>query len=85
MKKNDIVRRHCENAVEYDRQILEYRWFGSEALFGMIFEYVKPDNRLLGIGIGTEPRSLNELKILVWSGYEKSSDQLPVSITPPYL
>ena len=53
MKKSDIVRIHDEQAVEYDQQAREYRWFGHEVLFGMSREYVNQQDRLLDIGIGT--------------------------------
>jgi predicted TPR repeat methyltransferase len=53
MKRSDIVRIHDEQASEYDQQVREYKEFGHDALFGMSFEYVNPNERLLDIGIGT--------------------------------
>jgi predicted TPR repeat methyltransferase len=53
MKENDIIRAHDEEAFEYDRQAREYKWFGHDILFGMSFEYVNPNERLIDLGIGT--------------------------------
>ena len=58
MKKNDIICGHDECAAEYDQQVREYKCFAHEALFGLNFEYVKPHERLLDIGIGTGLGSL---------------------------
>lgn len=53
MNKSDSITVHDEQAAEYDHQVREYRWFGPEIVFGMCFEYVNPEDRLLDIGIGT--------------------------------
>ena len=53
MNKSDSITVHDEQAAEYDQQVREYRWFGPEVVFGMCFEYVNPQDRLLDIGIGT--------------------------------
>jgi predicted TPR repeat methyltransferase len=49
----DAIRVHDEHAVKYDQQVRDYKWFGHDVLFGMSFEYVNPDDRLLDLGIGT--------------------------------
>ena len=40
-------------ALKYDDLIQKQDWHGPEILFGMIFEYIKPGERILDIGIGT--------------------------------
>ena len=40
-------------ASRYDDLIQEQGWYGPEILFGMIFEYIKPGEKILDIGIGT--------------------------------
>jgi len=42
-----------EDASRYDRQAAEHGWHGHEALFGMMYEFIKPGETLLDIGIGT--------------------------------
>jgi ABC-type dipeptide/oligopeptide/nickel transport system ATPase component len=49
----DSIRVHDEHAFGYDREARETGWFGPEVLFGLCFEYVRPHERLLDIGIGT--------------------------------
>jgi predicted TPR repeat methyltransferase len=44
---------HDSYASSYDRQAREYHCFVPEILFGLVFEYVKPGERLLDAGIGT--------------------------------
>jgi predicted TPR repeat methyltransferase len=43
---------HDESAGDYDRLAREYHWF-PEAIFGLCYEYLGPQQRLLDIGIGT--------------------------------
>ena len=38
--------------LDYDRQARENYWH-PEALFGLVYEYLHPDDRLLDVGIGT--------------------------------
>lgn len=42
-----------ESAADYDLQRERYGWYGPEILFGLMFEYVKPGETLLDLGIGT--------------------------------
>lgn len=42
-----------EFASQYDDLVKKQNWYGSEVLFGMIFEYIKMKDRILDIGIGT--------------------------------
>ena len=40
-------------ASRYDALIQNQNWYGPEILFGMIFEYIKPGEKILDLGIGT--------------------------------
>ncbi|PKM49982.1 MAG: class I SAM-dependent methyltransferase [Firmicutes bacterium HGW-Firmicutes-7] len=53
--KNDqgSVQSHDHIANSYDDQTREYGWYGHEILFGMCFEYISSNSKLLDIGIGT--------------------------------
>ena len=42
-----------EFASQYDDLVKKQKWYGSEILFGMIFEYLKTKDKILDIGIGT--------------------------------
>ncbi len=46
-------KKHGIYAIEYDELSKSMDWHGQEALFGMVFEYVKPGQTLLDLGIGT--------------------------------
>ncbi len=50
MNSNIISNQFAEN---YDKQCLKYGWFSPEILFGLSYEYIKPNQTLLDIGIGT--------------------------------
>jgi predicted TPR repeat methyltransferase len=52
MNAQDSRQAHDESAADYDRLARDYHW-SPEVLFGLCFEYVQPDERLLAIGIGT--------------------------------
>jgi predicted TPR repeat methyltransferase len=53
MVEMDSIRAHNEEASEYDQQVRDYRSHGHDVLFGLVFDYVKPHETLLDIGIGT--------------------------------
>ncbi|MBN2013236.1 class I SAM-dependent methyltransferase [candidate division KSB1 bacterium] len=40
-------------ADSYDTYSSENHWYSPEVLFGLSYEYIRPDNNLLDIGIGT--------------------------------
>ena len=50
---NDNIRIHDESAADYDRQARECGYHGHELLFGMCYEFIKPGDKLLDVGIGT--------------------------------
>ena len=58
MRKTDGIRAHDEEAHIYDQQVREYEYFAFDVLFGMCYQYVKPGERLLDLGIGTGLASL---------------------------
>jgi len=53
MVEMDSIKAHNEEASEYDQQVRDYRSYAHDVLFGMVFEYVRPHETLLDIGIGT--------------------------------
>ena len=52
-----------ENANEYDEQVNEYDSYSHDIIFGMSYEYVKPGETLLDLGIGTGLASIKFSKI----------------------
>jgi predicted TPR repeat methyltransferase len=53
MSKTDHIANHDQYAESYDSQVKEYSSYGHDVLFGMCYEYVKPGENLLDLGIGT--------------------------------
>jgi len=53
MQKNDTIIRDSQSASEYDEQAQRTNWFGPEVLFGLTYEFVKPGDSLLDLGIGS--------------------------------
>ena len=53
MDKTDHSRSHDTFASIYDSQVKQYNSYGHEVLFGMCYEYIKPSDSLLDLGIGT--------------------------------
>lgn len=53
MKEKDHISNHDQFASTYDLQVKEYKSHGHEVLFGMCYEYIKPGENLLDLGIGT--------------------------------
>jgi predicted TPR repeat methyltransferase len=58
MKRADGISGHDQEAHLYDQQVREYECYAHDILFGMGFEYVRPGERLLDLGIGTGLASL---------------------------
>jgi predicted TPR repeat methyltransferase len=52
-----------EDASKYDEQVKEYDSYAHDAMFGMSYEYVSPNDKLLDLGIGTGLASINFSKI----------------------
>lgn len=50
---NDTIIRDCQSANEYDIQARKTNWFGPEVVFGLTYEFVKPGESLLDLGIGS--------------------------------
>ncbi len=42
-----------EFVERYDDAVKKQKWYGAEILFGMIYEYLRADDKILDIGIGT--------------------------------
>ncbi|MCK5056193.1 MAG: class I SAM-dependent methyltransferase [Candidatus Aminicenantes bacterium] len=53
MAKTNHIKSHDEFARTYDSQAKQYNSYVFEVLFGMCYEFVKPGESLLDLGIGT--------------------------------
>jgi predicted TPR repeat methyltransferase len=53
MKRTPAINIHNEEALTYDQQTLDYEYFAPDTIFGMCYEFIKPGERLLDVGIGT--------------------------------
>lgn len=50
----DTVAEKCgKMAKEYDHRKKEHLWLGPDVVFGMVYEFIKPGESMLDIGIGT--------------------------------
>jgi len=58
MSKHDQIADHDVYASTYDSQVKEYNSYGHDALFGMCYEFIQPNESLLDLGIGTGLSSL---------------------------
>lgn len=68
-----------ERAAQYDQQASEHGWHGHEALLGLMYEFIKPGETLLDIGIGTGLGSCLFHKAgLQISGFDSSKEMLEV-------
>ena len=54
----DAIQAHEQSAGYYDQAAAEGGYLAPEALFGLCFEYLRPGQRLLDVGIGTGLSSL---------------------------
>lgn len=53
MKTNSTIIQDSQSASEYDTQARKTNWFGSEVVFGLAYEFIKPGESLLDLGIGS--------------------------------
>jgi predicted TPR repeat methyltransferase len=64
---------------EYDRKVKEYGWVGSEVAFGLAYEYMRPGQTILDLGIGTGLGSVLFQKAgLVVHGLDHSGEMLDI-------
>lgn len=81
MNEND----YKENASQYDDQVKEYDSYGHDVVFGMSFEYVKQNEKILDLGIGTGLASIKFSKIgLKVYGLDISEDMLNICRTKSF-
>jgi predicted TPR repeat methyltransferase len=68
-----------EDARNYDKQVKEYDSYTHDAMFGMSYEYVKSNEKLLDLGIGTGLASINFSKVgLKVYGLDNSDEMLNI-------
>jgi len=53
MKTNSTIIQDRQSAREYDNQARTTNWYGPKAVFGLVYEFVKPGDALLDLGIGS--------------------------------
>jgi len=63
MENTDSIKIHDDFASNYDSQVKQYNSYESEVLFGMCYEYIKPGDSLLDLGIGTGLSSINFARV----------------------
>jgi len=68
-----------EEAARYDQQAREQGWGGHEILFGLMYEFIKPGETLLDIGIGTGLSSIlfHRAGLQIY-GFDSAKDMLEV-------
>lgn len=53
METQDTIIHDRESAARYDRQAQATNWLGPEVVFGLAYEFVRPGETLLDLGIGS--------------------------------
>src|SRR5512142_151959 len=53
MQAGDTIIRDRLSADQYDEQARTSNWLGSEVVFGLAYEFIKPGESVLDIGIGS--------------------------------
>jgi len=68
-----------ESAVQYDEEVKIYGSYGHDVIFGMSFEFVNADEKLLDIGVGTGLASIQFAQVgLKVYGLDSSQEMLTV-------
>lgn len=79
MKDRSIIRAHDDEAARYDQQVQDYEYHVHDVLFEMSFEYIRADDHLLDIGIGTGLASLPFARAgLEIYGFDASTEMLKI-------
>ncbi len=74
-----------EDASHYDAQVKEYDSYAHDVIFGMSYEHVKSNEKLLDLGIGTGLASINFSKIgLKIYGLDISDEMLDMCRTKSF-
>jgi len=77
MSKDVSKSNYKELASQYDKEVKEYSSYGHEVIFGMSFEFVRAEEKLLDIGIGTGLASIHLSKVgLKVYGLDDSQEML---------
>jgi predicted TPR repeat methyltransferase len=53
MNSKNTLQQTNEFAAHYDEYIAQTNWYGPQMLFGLMYEYILPEENLLDLGIGT--------------------------------
>jgi predicted TPR repeat methyltransferase len=53
METDDTIIRDAESARQYDEQAQMTNWLGPQVVFGLAYEFVRPGETLLDVGIGS--------------------------------
>jgi predicted TPR repeat methyltransferase len=76
---SDTIIPDRNSALEYDHQARKTNWLGPEVIFGLVYEYVKPGDTLLDLGIGSGLSSIRFHQAgLTICGLDGSGDVLEV-------
>jgi ubiquinone/menaquinone biosynthesis C-methylase UbiE len=79
MQTNDTIIQDKQSATEYDLQARKTNWLGPEVVFGLTYEFVKPGESVLDLGIGSGLSSILFHRAgLRVSGLDGSSEILAV-------
>lgn len=79
MRDQSMIRAHEDEAAQYDEQVKHYEYHVHDVLFGMCFEFIKTNERLLDVGIGTGLGSLPFARAgLQVFGFDASAKMLKV-------
>lgn len=85
MQSNDTIIRDTQSAIGYDEQARKTNWFGPEVVFGLTYEFVKPGDTLLDLGIGSGLSSFPFHKVgLQIFGLDGSREVLEVCSTKKF-